>query len=303
MEYSKEFLRMILDSVTEHIVVIDEKGEIQYANRSWLEFGSNNKCTIGDNWGGVSYIKECEKASAMGDDFGLKAGNGIRSVIEKREQAFYLEYPCHSPYEKRWFMMHVTPFQVAGKNYYVISHQNITKRKLAEEEVGNAANIDGLTNIPNRRTFDEFLHQEWRRCLRLRKPISLAMVDIDYFKMLNDTYGHQSGDECLVKVGALLKEFVNRPGDICARYGGEEFVLVWGDTPLEQAKKLSNEIKSGIVDLNIPNKESSTESYLTASIGLGEMIPDRESGVSELISMADRMLYKAKRNGRNRVEY
>lgn len=302
MENSFEFLRLVLDSITEHIVVIDETGEIQFVNKSWSTFGSNNACTVGDDWIGVNYIEECDKASAMGDEFGTKAGTGIKGVIENRELLFYFEYPCNSPDEKRWFMMRVTSFHTSGKNYFVISHQNITERKLAEEAVRNLARIDGLTDIPNRRTFDEFLHEEWMRCSRLKKPISLAIVDLDYFKLLNDNYGHQSGDECLIKVGELLKKFANRPSDICARYGGEEFALVWGDTSLEQAKQISNGLLKKIVDLNIQNHNSPTMNYLTASIGLAEMIPAWGNEENELIGKADSMLYRAKENGRNRVE-
>lgn len=302
MESSQEFLKLVLDSITEHIVVIDEKGEIQFVNRTWSAFGNNNACVIGDDWSGVNYIDECDKAAAMGDEFGTKAGDGIRCVIEGKKTLFYFEYPCHSPEEMRWFMMRVTPLQLKETKYFVISHQNITERKLAEEEVKNLAKIDGLTEIPNRRTFDEFLREEWRRCSRLNKPISLAIVDIDHFKLLNDTYGHQAGDECLVKVGKVLKEFSNRPSDICARYGGEEFALVWGDTPLDNAKVLAEKLLEKIVELNIPNIKSVTKKYLTVSIGLSELIPSRGSEESDLISKADQMLYKAKESGRNRIQ-
>ncbi|WP_413700233.1 GGDEF domain-containing protein [Psychromonas sp. KJ10-10] len=199
-------------------------------------------------------------------------------------------------------MMRVTPFSVSGTDYYVISHQNITERKIAEEDVRSRANIDGLTQIPNRRSFDEFLTEEWRRCLRLKQPICLVIIDLDFFKILNDTYGHQAGDECLVKMGKMLKAFINRPSDICARYGGEEFALVLGNTALKQAQQLSNKLLDKITALNIANKHSPTESYLTASIGLAEMIPNAQTSKNELINQADKMLYKAKDNGRNRIE-
>lgn len=302
MESSCELLSLILDSLTEHIVVINEAGEIQYVNKSWSIFGNNNACVVGEDWAGVNYIDECEKASAMGDDFGEKAGNGIRSVVEKNEQEFYFEYPCHSPDEKRWFMMRVTPFQLGRKSYFVISHQNITERRLAEEEVRNLAKIDGLTGIPNRRAFDEFLHNEWKRCARIRKPLSLAMVDLDHFKSLNDTYGHQFGDDCLIRIGTLLERFSNRPSDLCARYGGEEFALVWGDTSLEQARRLSKRMLEEIISLGITNYNAPAKDCLTASIGLAVIVPGKDSEEIELISKADRMLYKAKKNGRNKVE-
>lgn len=302
MEKSHEFFRLVLDSITEHIVVIDAAGSIQFANRSWAEFGDNNACAVGFDWSDVNYLEECDKAASMGDVYGSNAGIGIRSVIEEKESVFYFEYPCHSPEEKRWFMMRVTPFQIVDKKYFVISHQNITERKIAEEEARSLARMDGLTGIPNRRTFNEFLHEEWRRCRRLKKPISLALIDVDHFKLLNDTYGHQTGDECLIKVSVLLKTVANRPGDICARYGGEEFALVWGDTSLADARMLSTRLLRSLTDLNIPNIQSPTAKYLTASIGLSGMIPDSEFDENELIGRADRMLYTAKENGRNRVE-
>ncbi|WAJ72230.1 sensor domain-containing diguanylate cyclase [Catenovulum adriaticum] len=302
MNNSFEFLSLVLDSITDHIVVIDETGEIQYVNKSWIAFGSNNACLIDYDWRGVNYINECDKASALGDEFATHAGSGIRNVISKKEENFYLEYPCHSPAEKRWFMMRISSFQILGDNYFVISHQNITERKLAEDEVKKQARLDGLTQISNRRTFDNFLHEEWRRCYRLKKTICLAILDLDNFKLLNDDYGHQYGDDCLIRVGELLKEFANRPGDICARYGGEEFVLVWGDTSLAQAKQLSDQLLHKITELNIQNINSPTEDYLTASIGLAEMVPNSKNGEIELIGKADSMLYKAKDSGRNKVE-
>jgi len=302
MDDSYKFLSLVLDAITENIVVINDTGEIQFVNKTWSEFGDNNACMIGDSWKGVNYIDECDKAAAMGDEFGAQASEGIKSVIAHEQENFYFEYPCHSPDEKRWFMMRVTPFQSENSHYFVISHQNITERKLAEEQVSKLARIDGLTDIANRRTFDDFLHQEWKRCSRLNKPICLAIVDLDHFKLLNDTYGHQCGDECLVKIGELLKEFANRPSDICARYGGEEFALVWGDTSIAQAKKISDQLLKKIANLNIMNIESPTERYLTASIGLAEVVPARGSEESGLVSKADSELYKAKECGRNRVE-
>ena len=277
MDDSYKFLSLVLDAITENIVVIDDAGEIKFVNKTWSEFGDNNACMIGDSWKGVNYIDECDKAAAMGDEFGAQAGEGIRRVIAHEQENFYFEYPCHSPDEKRWFMMRVTPFQSENNHYFVISHQNITERKLAEEQVRKLARIDGLTDIANRRTFDDFLHQEWKRCSRLNKPICLAIVDLDHFKLLNDTYGHQCGDECLIKIGELLKEFANRPSDICARYGGEEFALVWGDTSIAQAKKISDQLLKKIANLKIMNSESPTERYLTASIGLAEVVPARGS--------------------------
>lgn len=303
MKNSYDFLRKILDSITEHVVAIDASGDIQFANRSWSTFADHNHCLVDSDWSGINYIEECDRAAAMGDEFGLQAATGIKSVINNKVAVFYFEYPCHSPDQKRWFMMRVSPFQMQNKRYFVISHQNITERKLAEEEMAKLARTDGLTNIPNRRRFDQFLHDEWRRCCRLKKPISLAIIDLDHFKFLNDSYGHIAGDQCLIEVAALLNQFSSRPGDICARYGGEEFALVWSDTSLEKSKQLAEKILHEIADLNIANSKSPTKDYLTASIGLAEMVPSETLSQNELIQKADDMLYRAKENGRNRIQY
>lgn len=301
MKNSYAFIRLVLDSVAEDIVVIDELGEIQFFNKSWSNFGNDNACTIQD-WEGVNYLEECDKASAMGDDFGTKAARGIRDVIESRESEFYFEYPCHSSDEQRWFLMQVTQFQLSKSHFFVISHLNITQRVLAEEKLDSLARLDGLTMIPNRRAFDDFLQKEWRRCLRIGKPICLAIVDIDYFKLLNDAAGHQAGDECLIKISKLLETFANRPGDLCARYGGDEFVLVWGETSLDQAIKFADKLLKSVSELQIPNSGSPIESYVTVSIGLAENVSGKIAGQSELVSKADNKLYLAKDNGRNRVE-
>ncbi|WP_372880760.1 diguanylate cyclase [Psychromonas sp.] len=298
---SYEFVKSLLDTITDHIAVIDNKGDILFVNKSWYSFGQNNACIIDETWKDINYLSECDKAAAMGDDFGIKAASGIRSVIKAETERFYFEYPCHSPDQERWFMMRVTGFTIQGAHRFVISHQNITERKLAEQEVLKLSRIDGLTNIANRRYFNEFLESEWRRCHRLSMPISLALIDLDYFKLLNDTYGHQTGDECLKAVADVLKKFDKRPGDICARYGGEEFVIVCGGTPLEQAKILVEKLLNEICLLKIPNENSPMLPTLTASIGLAAIVPDKDSCVSMLIKKADDSLYLAKKNGRNQI--
>ena len=302
IENSRTFLKSVLDSVKDHIVVIDQNGEIKFYNKSWSRFGDENNCTA-STWCGLNYLAECDKAIRSGDEFGLKAGIGIREVIAGSKAEFYFEYPCHSTHEQRWFMMRVTPFEAEGQDFYVISHQDITERKLAENEVLNLARLDGLTNILNRRTFDELLGSEWKRCSRSQTPISLALIDLDYFKQINDFYGHQSGDDCLIRVGALLQRFANRTGDICARYGGEEFALVWPDTSLEHAQAMALNILKQISALKIINECSPVSQYLTASIGLAKIVPSISSDKADLINRADNMLYQAKKLGRNRIEY
>jgi diguanylate cyclase (GGDEF)-like protein/PAS domain S-box-containing protein len=303
MNDSNEFLKLIVDTITESIVVIDKNGTILFVNQSWVRFGQNNSCVIGDKWGDNNYLEECDKAAKMGDDFGYQAAKGIRQVIEFDQELFYFEYPCHSPDEKRWFIMRVTPFILQNSKYFVISHQNITKRKIAEEKTLSLSRIDGLTNISNRRYFDDFLRNEWKRCARLKLPITLAIIDIDHFKSLNDTYGHQIGDDCLKIMGDLLKKYAKRPSDLCARYGGDEFAIVYGNNKLADSKIHFGYLIQDVRKLKIPNINSPTQSTVTVSIGIATMLPDNKNSETELIKAADKLLYHAKMNGRNQVSF
>lgn len=301
MIHSYAFLKSVLDTITEHIVVIDRKGDIQFVNSSWVVFGQNNNCSIKNSRHGINYLKACDDSAVIDDQFALKAAEGTRKVINAEQKLFYLEYPCHSTDEKRWFIMRVNPFQLEGNIYYVISHQNITERKLIEEEVLNLSRIDGLTTIPNRRCLDEFLNNEWSRCARLKKPITLALIDVDHFKLLNDTYGHQAGDECLKKIGTVLIQFPRRSSDICGRYGGEEFAVVFGETALEECLNCIYNLQDAIRELQIANEKSPIMPTVTTSIGVATMYPDNQTHEQLLIEEADRLLYLAKKNGRNQV--
>lgn len=297
---SYSFSKLILDSIREQIVVIDQGGKILFCNRAWVEFGEKNGY-LSKYWLGTNYLKACDDAAASGDELGKTAAHGIREVIAKRVDEFYLEYPCHSPDEKRWFMMRVTPLFWEGAGYLVVSHRNITERKMIEEQIVNLSRLDGLTNITNRKYFDEFLDEEWRRCARLNLPITLALLDVDHFKLLNDYYGHQAGDDCLIKIGEAMSKIINRPSDLSARFGGDEFSLTFGNTTIEQALVLINKLVKDIHDLKIPNEQSPTNPLVTVSIGLGMMKPNRENNIKDLISLADKHLYLAKDLGRNRV--
>lgn len=178
----------------------------------------------------------------------------------------------------------------------------VLARKLdsANRELTRLSAVDGLTGIANRRQFDEALDREWRRCLRLHKPLSIVMCDVDLFKQYNDSYGHQAGDECLKAVATALKDKLRRPGDIVARYGGEEFAAILPDTGLEGALRVAETMRSGIQSLGMSH-EGSAAGVVTVSLGVAAMQPQRAEGVSLLLGAADWALYEAKRLGRNGV--
>jgi diguanylate cyclase (GGDEF)-like protein len=162
--------------------------------------------------------------------------------------------------------------------------------------------IDTLTQIANRRRFDAVLRQEWRRASRHEAALSLVFCDIDYFKLFNDTYGHQMGDECLVRVAHAMDEALNRPADLVARYGGEEFVALLVDTDADGARLVAERMREHVEQLGIEHRASTAAPCLTVSLGVATVRPEEGLRPEDLVSRADQALYAAKQNGRNRVE-
>ena len=177
-----------------------------------------------------------------------------------------------------------------------VTHQLNT----ANRELQRLSTTDGLTGIANRRLFDELLQHEWRRCARVKKPLSLIMLDIDYFKQYNDTYGHQMGDMCLKAVAGQVVRSASRPGDLAARYGGEEFALVLGETDMDGAKWVANHIRQHVAELKLKHA-SSAFNYVTVSCGVSSVVPNEKLAIETLLKSADHALYLAKREGRDRV--
>ena len=172
----------------------------------------------------------------------------------------------------------------------------------ANHELERLTTSDGLTQVANRRCFDQYLAQEWRRLMREQQPIALIMCDVDYFKLYNDTYGHQAGDDCLRTVAMTMSQAVNRPADLVARYGGEEFVVILPNTELSGAIAIAQTIRAAVNHLNLTHETSEIGNRLTISLGVSSMIPGQIGSPEALIAAADRALYRAKQQGRDRVE-
>jgi diguanylate cyclase (GGDEF)-like protein len=163
--------------------------------------------------------------------------------------------------------------------------------------------VDGLTGIANRRRFDQVLIDEWSRSRRSQNPLSLIMMDIDFFKAFNDHYGHLAGDDCLCLVARRLSEVVRRPADLLARYGGEEFVFLLPETDEAGALILANKVQEKMKILSLPHAFSSVANYVTLSAGVASIIPDDSLTHFSLIKRADEMLYLAKQKGRNQIRF
>ncbi len=169
----------------------------------------------------------------------------------------------------------------------------------ANHELQRLARLDALTQVANRRWFDEYINREWRRLARDGKPLALIFCDVDSFKAYNDHYGHLMGDSCLQKLAHTLERAAQRPADLVARYGGEEFVIVLPDTTVQGAIHVAKTVQECMTQLQIPHAYSEASDVVTISLGVACQIPQHDSPLEPLIAAADKALYVAKQKGRN----
>lgn len=194
--------------------------------------------------------------------------------------------------------------------------RDITERKLTEQRIQklvqqlelerNTAHqnsiTDSLTGLANRRYFDDMLTTEFYRMKRSESNLSLIMLDVDYFKKFNDTYGHLAGDECLRQIGTVLKLIVGRVTDIPARYGGEEFVVILPDTEEKGAIMIAECIRKAVIELAIPHSESDISEWVTVSIGIATVSASSVTSPEQVVTLVDEALYRAKKGGRNQIQ-
>lgn len=176
--------------------------------------------------------------------------------------------------------------------------------EMANEKLTTISNQDGLTSLANRRRFDDYLEREWIAHKRRKKEFALILSDVDHFKLYNDTYGHQAGDDCLKNIAAVLNSCMMRPRDMMARYGGEEFAAILPETGLEGALQIAENIRSAVEELNILHESSKVCDHATISLGVAVVTPSSDLTEKNFIEMADLGLYEAKeKGGRNCVKY
>jgi diguanylate cyclase (GGDEF)-like protein/PAS domain S-box-containing protein len=285
----------IIATVREPLVVLDKEFRIITANRSFYRTFQVNP-------------KETEKRIIY--DLGNRQWDipGLRDLLENilpmnnAFEDFEVEHDFKSIGRKTMLLN-------ARKIYRKMNHvemillafEDITERKKAEEQLKLIASMDGLTGIANRRHFDNTLDLEWRRAMRSAKPLSIIIVDVDYFKNYNDVYGHPAGDSCLQKIAHTIRDSLRRAGNFVARYGGEEFIVILPDTNAEEAYLFAGSLREKIENLKIEHKDSKAGKNVTVSLGVSTAVPKKDSTQDELISIADKALYKAKQGGRNRV--
>ena len=291
-------LALVVDSLEVQVAVVDAGGTIVEVNRAWNEFGARNGLPPGTAGPGVSYLAALQASAACGDPLALEAEQSIREVLEGARPDLDLEYPCHSPERERWFMMRVAPLRGSEERLFVILHQDITRRKLAEARAEHMALHDPLTGLANRRYFSRFLSEELRRGARQGTPVGLVVLDVDDFKGYNDALGHVAGDRCLSGVGEVLAAHARRATDLAARIGGDEFALVLGNTDLAGAGAIAQAVRAAVAELRFGGVDARR---VTLSAGTASAPPGGKQTEGGLLQEADKALYAAKAAGGNRV--
>jgi len=235
----------------------------------------------------------------------LTARSGMEARIESLDAG--ADDYIAKPFDERELLARVRNLlrSHSAEQQLAVLNRQLQQQKQQLESVNRAlqylATYDSLTEVKNRHSFNQYLDTEWRRLAREEAPLSLIMCDIDYFKLYNDTYGHQAGDECLRQVAAVIQHSVKRAADLVARYGGEEFVVVLPNTDIEAATCVAEMIAQQVRALQIVHAKSAVSEYVTLSLGVACCIPAPKDQPEALIALADESLYRAKASGRDRV--
>lgn len=300
MTSTENLFAAVLDSLDSQIAVLDRDGTIDYVNDAWRRFAIENGMPVEHCWEGINYMTVCNAAAACGDREGGQAFVGIQAVLSGELPTFTFEYPCHSPFEKRWFLMRATPLKNLP-DHFVVAHYVITERKLAEErvevvnrELARLAATDKLTLLANRAKLDEILINEIYRAGRYETGFATILLDVDHFKLVNDRFGHPVGDAVLTCVADILRNRM-RESDVAGRWGGEEFLIVLPGCDEVAACSVAEQLRQ-----TIANTEFHGVGVQTCSFGVAEHAPGESA--DSLMTRVDAALYRAKNKGRNRVE-
>jgi two-component system, cell cycle response regulator len=287
-------LRLIVDCMAEGLMIIEANGRIQYGNPAcerYFGYGPHELTghALADLLTGAVAQEYLEYFAACAADPSSAHQRGACEVLIRQRDG-----------STRAMDLTLTPMHAREPLFIGLLH-DITHHKQSETVLQRAALVDPLTKIANRRHFDSFLEKEWQRAIRSGEPMSLLVLDVDHFKLYNDTLGHVAGDLCLQKVAAVLQSHALRTTDLAARYGGEEFVLLFAETAAENALLLAEAIRAHIESLQLVNPRSPASEWITVSIGVATVIPTQLDVIETFFVAADRAMYAAKEAGRNRV--
>ena len=293
---NEEYIRAVVNTVMEGIITTSESGAIETINPTAEQmFGYKGFEIIGEN---IKILLDESSRKGIESELEKYLSTGKSRLIgSSREILGRRKDGSTFPME-----LSISEIDLADHRKLVAITHDITKYKELEQKLLQLSVQDGLTGIANRRAFDNALRLEWKRAQRESTPLSLIMIDIDFFKNYNDTCGHLAGDETLKKIAATLEKSLKRPADLAARYGGEEFAVLLPNTKLSGAALLAEKLRLCVESLQIPHPDSKINRYVTISLGVASVVPTLDMNPEQLVSIADKALYEAKGMGRNRVK-
>lgn len=291
-------LEQIFSAYSDAMWVVREDGIVIRANNAMLQMlGKTEADVIGKVCSSFLDYKLCATEDCP-----------LKNISAKKNYNDDIQLTNPNTKSNHYLLTTAPLITIDGTPGIVAQFKDITSRKKAEEALEETNKIlekmtlrDGLTQIANRRCFDETMQREWQRMQREQQPLSVILSDIDFFKKYNDHYGHQEGDDCLRQVAQALEKTTMRPADTAARYGGEEFAIILPNTNREGARHLGENVLQAIRELNIEHKKSDVNSVVTISLGAATLVPTAETAFNDLIKMADEALYQAKDQGRDRI--
>lgn len=288
---SEAFSRSTLNSLSAQIAIVDESGTILAVNKTWRDFAESNGGTGQKVAEGTNYLQVCDSSTGVWSEGAAVFAEGLRSVLSGQREEFTFEYPCHSPTERRWFVARVTRFSAGGLARAVVAHEDITERRRAEERLRYQAFHDSLTNLANRQLFVDRLEQALARAERLESIVAVLFMDLDNFKIVNDSFGHEVGDQLLVAVAERFKSCL-RQKDTLARFGGDELVILVED--VESPTDAGRMAERIIEELRKPFYLNGHEIFTSTSIGIS-LRDSADVSVDEMLRNADTAMYHAKR--------
>ncbi len=289
-DYQQQADRMekIVSHIDDGILEVDAQGQIEFVNPAVCKLfdysiqelkGMNILQLLSEPFAGEykNYLLEPDNKQAQQS----------HSILAKRKDG------CEFPVD---FSFIALP---ANEPRYLAFIHDISIHKNREKKLKDLSYHDSLTGLSNRRRFDEFFQKEWRRSQRSQKPLAFIMIDVDNFKLFNDTYGHKQGDDCLINIASTIKDTIKRPGDMVARLGGEEFVVLLPDTDREGVVQIAEQIRLAVEEQQIPHY-SSEQGIVTISLGIAVSIDNNCSSTEQLYKNADQALYQSKKTGKNK---
>lgn len=298
LQESERFGRSTIDALSEHICVIDDTGSILAVNQAWRNFCASDGSVMTD-WIGSNYLAVCDSTADHGLPDSSAFSIGLRDVLLSHRDEFSLEYPCGSAENEQWFVARVTRFQLGGPVRAVVSHENVTQAKLAQRHLLYLAHYDNLTGLANRLLFYDRLRLTLRQADRIDWTVAVMFIDLDNFKLINDTLGHAAGDELLQQASIRIVNCL-RGNDTVGRLGGDEFGIFLSNLADERDASLVAE--KIMLAMAQPFSLGAAEHFVTCSIGIS-IYPADGSDADALICSADTAMYRAKQMGRNGYQY